>query len=200
MEFAHHIGGRVLDVGSGKHNRYQELFDCDEYIRMDVVEGEDVDVVGSADSIPFNNESFDSVVSTQVFEHLKFPERAVKEIHRVLKRWGCALITVPQYNELHEEPYDYWRFTKFGICELFERNGFKIIRHAQLGGFFTTNCQMKIRYLIDTLKLHRKPLLGCLAHCFFKIFGTIALTLDRLDKNKANRKHAVGWCIVVQKT
>lgn len=198
-QFAKYINGRVLDVGSGTHNRYQHLFNFDEYIKMDIIEGKGVDIIGSADSIPFGNESFDSAVSTQVFEHLEFPEKAAQEIYRILKKRGYVLITVPQWNELHEEPHDYWRFTKFGARKIFERNGFETKEYTQLGGFFTTILQMKIRYLTDVLKLHKRPILGCIASQFFKILGTTAIMFDRLDKSAANKKHAIGWCFVFQK-
>lgn len=109
--YAHYISGCVLDVGGGEFLRYKDLFSYDTYTCMDVYEGIGVDIIGSADSIPFENETFDSIVSTQVFEHLAFPEKAAREICRVVKKGGYVLITVPQWNELHSEPHDYWRYT-----------------------------------------------------------------------------------------
>src|SRR3989344_3390929 len=132
-----YVTGRVLDVGAGEFDRYGGVFTCREYIRMDIGAGLNVDVVGSADNIPFADSSFDSVVSTQVFEHLANPLKAAKEVHRVLRAGGMLLITVPQWNELHSEPHDYWRYTKYGFIELFERNGFKVVEYDQRGGFFS---------------------------------------------------------------
>ena len=103
-KFSHFIKGKVLDVGAGTGDRYSDSFDSDEYIRMDIEDGEGIDMVGRAENIPMEDEVIDSVVCTQVFEHLQFPEKSASEIYRVLKKGGNVLITVPQMNEMHEEP------------------------------------------------------------------------------------------------
>lgn len=197
--YAHYITGRVLDVGGGEVHRYKNLFSCDTYTCMDVYEGVGVDVVGSADAIPFENESFDSIVCTQVFEHLAFPEKSAQEISRVLKKGGYVLITVPQWNELHEEPNDYWRYTRFGISALFERNGFETIHYEQRGGFYTTLAQMHTRFTIDKYDLHHKPFIGRCMSKLFKLYGTIAFWRDSRDQSIANRKHTIGWCFMFRK-
>ncbi|MEK7149039.1 MAG: class I SAM-dependent methyltransferase, partial [Patescibacteria group bacterium] len=109
-----HIRGRVLDVGSGTFARYKRLFQFSEYVTMDIQESERVDVVGSADQIPFPDNSFDSLISTQVLGDIMDPQKAVSEFHRVLKKGGTAVITESFINEMHDEPYDYWRFTRYG--------------------------------------------------------------------------------------
>ena len=114
-KFSHYIKGKVLDVGAGEVNRYGKYFKFDEYIKMDPRHGDKVDLVGSADNIPLDSESIDSIVCTQVFEHLENPQKSAEEIYRVLKKGGHVLLTVPQMNELHEEPYDFFRYTKFGL-------------------------------------------------------------------------------------
>jgi SAM-dependent methyltransferase len=80
-------------------------------------------VVGSAESLPFENESFDVVLSTQVFEHLVDPAAAMKEAVRVLKRGGRLILTVPGVWPTHEAPHDYWRFTRHGLHDLLNCNG-----------------------------------------------------------------------------
>ncbi len=194
-----YITGRVLDVGGGEFLRYKNLFSCDAYTCMDVSGGVGVDVIGSADNIPFGIETFDSVVSTQVFEHLAFPEKSAQEIYRVVKRGGHVLITVPQWNELHSEPHDYWRYTRFGVSTLFERNGFETITYEQRGGFYTTLAQMRIRFMIDKYDLYHKPLVGRCLNKLFKLYGTIAIWRDVHDQSVANRKHTIGWCFVFRK-
>jgi len=197
--FAKYIKGKCLDIGAGSFSRYEELFQCKDYIKMDISSGKNVDIVGRAESIPFEDNSFDSVVCTQVFEHLKYPEQAVKEIFRILKKNGYCLITVPQINELHEEPNDFFRYTNFGLIELFERQGFKTIECIQRGGFFSTVAQLKIRYLIDRFELYKRPLLGKFFNQFIKVYARIMIGLDKFDRSIANRKHALGWCAVFEK-
>lgn len=193
------ITGKVLDVGAGEFTRYRYLFNVSEYIRMDVVKSESADVVGSAEDIPFAENTFDAVVCTQVFEHLQNPDKAAGEIRRVLKPGGYCLLTAPQTNELHEEPNDFYRYTNFGLTALFSRHGFRIADLKQRGGFFTLLSQMNIRYLIDKFNLYQKPFWGRVFSKVFRVYSALAHFLDQIDKSKANRKHTIGWLCVLQK-
>lgn len=200
MSYGHYMSGRMLDAGSGSYNRYSHFFHLDSIVRMDVKEDKNVDVIGSVDEIPFKDNEFDSVFSTQVFEHLEYPEKAASEIYRVLKQGGYLLVTVPQWNELHEEPHDYWRYTCFGLKSLFERQGFLTIKYEQYGGFFSNKAQMFMRYLIDRFNLYKKENWFVRSISFlFKIWGKSAIWFDKLDNSKANRKHTIGWVFVFKK-
>jgi SAM-dependent methyltransferase len=198
--FAKHVSGDVLDVGGGEHNRYKDLFTYTTFTCLDISPGPEVDIVASADAIPLPDACKDSIVSTQMLEHVKYPEKCVQEMYRVLKSGGHALITAPQWNELHSEPHDYWRYTKYGFVELFERNGFKVVTYEQRGGFFTTAGQMTMRYCMDRFKLHHRPVLGKVFSRIFQVMGAIVQFLDRHDTSVANRKHAIGWCFVFVKS
>jgi SAM-dependent methyltransferase len=199
QEFGHYVVGRTLDVGAGGFSRYEKFFNSSEYVKMDIGADDNLDVVGSADNIPLDDNSFDSVVSTQVFEHLRDPFKAATEIARVLKTGGVCLLTVPQWNELHEEPHDYYRYTKFGISEIFEKRGFETIVIDQRGGFFVTLFQIKVRYLLDRFHLHDHKFIGRIFSRLFKIGTSMALWLDKKDKSLANKKHAIGWLFVLRK-
>ena len=194
-----YIKGKVLDVGAGEFTRYKHLFEVNEYIRMDVTKTENTDVLGSAEDIPFTQNAFDAVVCTQVFEHLPNPDKAASEIGRVLKSGGYCLVTVPQTNELHEEPNDFYRYTNFGLTALFERHGFRIVLLQERGGFFTLLSQMNIRYLIDRFNLYKRPFWGRIFSRLFWVYSAFAMFLDQIDKSKANRKHTMGWLCVLQK-
>lgn len=199
MSVAKYISGDVLDVGGGEKNRYKNLFTCKTFTCLDIYAGEGVDIVASADAIPLPDESKDSILSTQMLEHVKYPEKCVREMYRVLKNGGYAVITAPQWNELHSEPHDYWRYTKYGFVELFERNGFKTVEFHQRGGFFSQSAQMTIRYLMERFHLHCHAIAGRVMSRIFQIMGTFAIFLDRIDTSAANRKHAIGWCFVFRK-
>jgi SAM-dependent methyltransferase len=198
-KFSHYIQGECLDVGAGHYNRYGKFFSASKIIRMDIAHADTVDIVGSVDKIPLKDASVDSVICTQVFEHIKYPDAGAREIARVLKVGGYALITVPQMNELHEEPHDYFRYTSFGLKRIFEDAGLKIVEIDQRGGFFALMQQMLVRYIIDSLKLHQRPMVARLFGKLALITGKIALKLDSINTSVANRKHAIGWACVVQK-
>lgn len=194
------LSGKILDVGAGETDRYGEYFPGSEIIRMDVREGANIDIVGSADNIPFPDIFFDSILCTQVFEHLPNPQKSASELFRVLKHGGYAIVTAPQMNELHDEPHDYFRYTKYGLERLFSDAGFTIVECLQRGGFYSTIAQMRIRYLFDRYRLHQRPLLGIIMAKFIAVYGRIMLWRDDGEKNSiANRRHAIGWCVVLKK-
>ena len=196
---SHFISGIVLDAGSGDGNRYKSFFKFEKYLTLDIRPDSGTDIVGSVENIPFETGSIDSIISTQVLEHVKNPAKAVREFYRILKSGGYCLITAPQLNELHEEPHDYFRFTKYGLEEIFSHAGFKIILMERRGGFWVANAQMKVRYFIDLFNLNRRLWLAKIFNLFFLIGGHLSIWIDKLDKSKANKKHTLGWLIIAQK-
>jgi SAM-dependent methyltransferase len=196
---ARRLRGLTLDIGAGELSRYRKLLPSAGYLKLDVQPAAGVHLIGSAEQLPIADAAVDSILCTQVLEHLRRPERAVAEMYRVLKPGGHCLVTVPQTNELHEEPHDYFRYTGYGLRDLFEREGFVTITCEQRGGVFSVTAQVVIRYAIDRFGLYQRPLVGRLASYAFRVVGGAMVRLDRLDRSPANRKHALGWCAVFRK-
>lgn len=80
---------KILDIGCGENKIVPNA------IGLDVYPYKGVNKIGNAEKLPFKNESFDTVTMLEVIEHLKNPERALKEIHRVLKKGGQVIISTP---------------------------------------------------------------------------------------------------------
>lgn len=198
-KFSSYIKGDVLDVGSGKSDRYSRFFKFNKYIRLDVSPDCEPDIIADAQNIPLPDKSFDSVISTQGLEHMPNPLKAVLEFYRLLKENGHCLVTVPFFNELHEEPHDYWRFTKYSLEMMFREAGFEIVSIESRGGFFSVIAQLCIRYLINRFSLFETSL-GVIANPFLKLFGLAMIWLDKADKSGSNRKFAIGWIVVAKKT
>ena len=196
---AHYIQGKVLDVGAGEMDRYGRHFKMKERFRMDVAPGPNVDIVGSADKIPFPPETFDSIVCTQVFEHLKYPQKSAMELFRVLKKGGHAVITVPQMNELHEEPHDYFRYTKYGLNVVFQDAGFTIVESHQRGGYYATLAQVRIRHWIGIMDLYDRPFIGRVLGKLIGVYGHFMIWLDDKHIFKDDRTQTIGWCVVLKK-
>jgi SAM-dependent methyltransferase len=136
----------VLDVGAGEAP-YKELFAHTNYRTLDwehsVHEAaSDSDFVGAADSIPVADETFDAVLLTQVLEHVREPSVVLRELHRILKREGWLFLTAPLVWELHELPYDFYRYTENGLRYLVEEAGFVNVEIAPRGNGFTTIAQL----------------------------------------------------------
>jgi SAM-dependent methyltransferase len=86
-----------------------------------------VDVFASALRLPFGAETFDSVLSTEVLEHVPEPKMILSEAARVLKSGGYLVLSTPQTWGLHEIPYDFYRYTPYGLRYLAEATGFRVI-------------------------------------------------------------------------
>jgi SAM-dependent methyltransferase len=165
--------GRVLDIGCGLQP-YRPMLDASttEYVGVDRKhELSNPTVVGSAEALPFEDESFDVVLSTQVLEHLPDPRRALGEAVRVLKKGGRLILTVPGVWPTHEAPYDFWRFTRHGLIRLLDDHGIAFGELQALGGLWATVGQMA------NLELSRHGLLGEL----IPLVNIIARGLDRMS-------------------
>lgn len=81
-----------------------------------------MDDVGLADALRYPEGSFDLVLCIQVFEHLEQPDRAVRELHRVLAPGGLALVSTHGVHVYHPSPGDYFRWTHAGLELLFRTN------------------------------------------------------------------------------
>ena len=139
-----HLTGRLLDVGCG---RKQELFPpvVERYIGLNHPSSSHInrqdevyesDVFGDALFLPFRECSFDSVVALSLLEHLTDPQGACDEAYRVLKKGGVFAVTVPFINRIHLAPYDFFRFTEYGIRHILEKSGFRVIKLVDGGGMF----------------------------------------------------------------
>jgi len=82
-------------------------------------------------------------------EHVFNPDQVLKELNRVLKKDGKILITAPFAWFEHEIPYDYARYSSFGLKDLLTRNGFKIITTEKTTSYFETVVQLFIAYLFN---------------------------------------------------
>lgn len=117
----------VIDVGCGE-KPYADFFEGARYMGVNYgMHDASPDVVGDAQQLPLKSNCADVVFSTQVIEHVPQPEKLVREAFRVLKPRGVLLLTGPFYWPLHEEPYDFFRFTRYGFEHLLASAGFKII-------------------------------------------------------------------------
>ena len=199
QKLSYYVRGIVLDIGAGRFDRYSDLFSADHYVRLELESGPGIQLVGSAEAIPCEDATVDSVVCTQVLEHISHPERAIREIARVLRPGGACLMTVPQLAELHEEPHDFFRFTKYGLRQLFTDVGMELIHEEQRGGYFVSLVHMGVRYLTDRWHLYNHRLLGRVASRAFHVAFTIANWLDGHDRSNAGRRTTIGWAVVYKK-
>jgi len=135
-DHASFVCGRMLDCGCGNApyaGWYEPL--VQRSVKFDAAAGPHLDVVGFADVLPFASDTFDSILCTEVLEHVTDAERAASELFRVLRPGGHLLATVPYLYPTHEAPHDFRRLTHFGLRSLLERHGFEVVSVEAKGGF-----------------------------------------------------------------
>jgi len=148
---SHFLKGLLLDIGCGRKPYKKILTRVEKYIGIEVPDSysknEKIDIYADALELPFKNNVFDCVLSTQVLEHISEPNVFFKEAYRVLKSGGVLLLTTSQVWPLHEEPYDYFRYTEYGLENLAEENNFEIIKIEKTTGTILALGQLLSDYI-----------------------------------------------------
>ena len=194
-----HLYGKLIDIGCGDMP-FRSLIEryISQYDSIDIERRvSDVKYIGDVQKMNMiDNESYDSALCLEVLEHVKNPVKAISEIHRVLKKGGKLVCSVPHLSRLHEEPNDYYRYTKYGLMYLFQSSGFNVIYIEPRGGIF---CFLghQISTLVLGLVWHIPVLKGIAFWLNRWVFVKCIYTLDKLfDKRKL---FALGYTCVVEK-
>lgn len=147
--------GDLLDLGCG-NKPYEELYRplTASQIGCDVIQSDmnRVDVLCPVTDLRFPSAQFDTVLCTQVLEHVFEHDRMMSEIHRVLRPGGHIILTVPFAWELHEEPYDFFRYTKHALKELFEQKGLVIDYIKPNGGKWAAIYQLRTNMMYSSFR------------------------------------------------
>jgi SAM-dependent methyltransferase len=149
------LEGRMLDVGCGTQP-YRSLFAGREYVGLDIDSPRSrslgiADQLYDGSTFPFPDSAFDSVLSNQVLEHVFNPAQFLSEVNRVLRPGGRLLLTIPFVWDEHEQPFDYARYSSFGLAHLLEEHGFRIDSHRKIAGDFSTLVQLTNAYVYKVL-------------------------------------------------
>jgi SAM-dependent methyltransferase len=176
--------GKLMDFGCGCKPYRPLLTNVTEYIGVDYDSaghphrGEEIDVFYDGIHLPFRPNTFDSVFTSEVFEHVFNLEAVLPEINRVMKPGGNILITCPFVWNLHEMPFDYARYTPFALQHLLEASGFRVMAMERIGNYVTALTQMRVLY-VSAYLLPAIPLLRRIKYCsillvtFMNVIGVL---------------------------
>ena len=176
-------GELVLDAGAGRAP-YRALFAHARYETADflAVKGKKYvqpDYVCDLAQIPVADARFDHVLLTQVLEHIPEPSVVLRELHRVLKPAGTLWLTAPLFYAEHEKPYDFFRYTRFGMRHLLDGAGFEVEEIDWMEGYLGT-LSYQARVLSRSLPSSRGDYGGGLR-------GLALATTAKLSKRAARR-------------
>jgi SAM-dependent methyltransferase len=134
-------GVRLLDAGAGEGS-YKHYFSAQHYCGLDLGIGDQqwnystLDVVGDLSDMPFRDATFDACLNVVTLEHVKDPARVIREISRTLAPGGRFLLIVPFEWEEHQQPHDYFRFTRYSLAYMLDQAEFEDVLIVPVGGFF----------------------------------------------------------------
>jgi SAM-dependent methyltransferase len=150
-------------------------------------------------SLPIKSASGDTVISLSVMEHLHEPQVMLFEVYRILKSGGRLILQVPWQWWVHERPYDFFRYTPYGLTYIFEKAGFVDVVVEPEAGFFTM-WVLKLNYFSLRFIRGPKPMRGLIKAGllpFWYIGQTLAPPLDKLDRNWA--LETTGYFVTARK-
>ena len=180
---AKYISGRTLDLGAG-NAKYAGIIRpySSGYLTYDIASKPNIDIIGDILNINLPDSSFDTVISTQVLEHVSKPWVMVGQIRRILKPGGICILSAPFLVPFHADPHDYFRFTKEGMTSLFEGENFEIIECESYGRTWSVISEF-VHFSWFNPYLEQVSW----AHFWRKVFPLLQrlfLVLDKLSKNQ----------------
>mgnify|MGYP006101840323 FL=1 len=200
-ELTNHAKGKLLDLGCGYvplYSAYKDLIDDNYCVDWaDSIHKNDfLDLIADLNEpLEIDSQSFDTIVLSDVLEHIRKPELLWNEMYRVLKKEGKLLMNVPFYYWLHEEPYDYFRYTKHALKAMAEEAGFKIISINPIGGVPEVLADIFSKN-IKVIPLIGKPIVKFIQWSTWIFIHT---GLGRKYSKKSANKFPYGYTVIAEK-
>ncbi len=190
--------GKLLDLGCGKvplYSAYKEYVTeniCVDWKNTHEYLDFEHDLTND---LPFGDDEFDTVILSDVLEHIPQPEKLWKEMHRILSKDGKLIVNVPFYYWLHEKPHDYYRYTEFALKRFVDESEFTLVKLESIGG--------SPEVLADILAKHIQflPIIGHPLAIFVQ-YVTAAFVKTAFGKKisaKTSKAFPYGYFLVAEK-
>ncbi len=196
-----YCSGLAVDVGAGS-GKYVGLIGryASQYIGFDNLSSRrqfgmqlppHISFVGNVMSIPIKGAVADSVICSQVIEHVPEPHQLAAELARICKPGGYIFLATGWMAPYHQEPFDYFRFSKDAFHHLFESNGIEMVELIPNGGLCTFFIWVPLRLIeLKSKRLRRK--LG-------KLFRPFELLAEWIDSKIDTSEHSIGYFAIGRK-
>jgi SAM-dependent methyltransferase len=188
---------RVLDAGAGEA-RFAPAFISQRYTGVDLAVGDQawnytaIDALADLAHLPFRDTTFDAALNVVTLEHVAEPRQVLSEIARTLRPGAPILLVAPHEWEEHQQPHDFYRYTRYGLHYLLTSAGFSQIDIRPVGGFF----RLLARRLLNGTQFFPPivmiPLAGLLA--------PIALLLPALEPLDKKKHFTLGFICTARKS
>jgi len=196
-----HATGKLLDLGCGKvplYLAYKEYItdsicvDWENTLHKNEYLDFECDLTKD---LPFEDNEFNTIILSDVLEHIPQPENLWKEMFRILSTDGKLILNVPFYYWIHEQPHDYYRYTEFALKRFVDDSGLTLVQLECIGG--------SPEVFADFLAKHFQflPLIGTpLAICIQYIIGIFIKTaLGKKISDKTSKAFPLGYHLVAKK-
>ncbi|HEV1285906.1 MAG TPA: methyltransferase domain-containing protein, partial [Bryobacteraceae bacterium] len=164
---------------------YRGAFAAQRYVGLDLAVGDSawdyskLDVLGDLTALPFRDGVFDASLNVVTLEHVQEPARVLAELYRTLSPAARLLLIVPHEWEEHQQPHDYFRFTRYSLAYLLDQAGFDQVSIRPVGGFF----RMLSRRMLAALKFFPGPSIF-IGAIFFVPPALLLPLLEPLDRRQ----------------
>ena len=194
-------GDRVLDAGAGE-GRHSKYFPAARYCGVDLAVGDagwnygGLDAIADLEALPFRGGAFAACINIVTLEHVRQPQRVLRELALALRPGGRLLLVVPHEWEVHQAPHDYFRYTRHGVAYLLEQAGLEKIKIRPVGGYF----RLLARRLLNGLQFFTGGArwIGFLPAAL--LLAPPALVLPFLDFLDRDRNFTLGYICTAEKT
>ncbi|MDR2569115.1 MAG: class I SAM-dependent methyltransferase [Oscillospiraceae bacterium] len=191
--------GNLIDLGCGNvpfyvlYSRIGVSVTCADWEHKN----EHLDIVCDFNCIPLpiESNSYDTVVLSDVLEHIKFPDKFFNEISRIMKKGGYLILNTPFFYMIHEAPDDYYRYTKYAFNIFAKQAELDIVQISPYGGVIECisdlNCKLAVKI----------PFVGRFLSEFIRILcvGIGKTSIGMKIQSKSSKSITLGYFVIMRK-
>lgn len=191
--------GDLIDLGCGSvplygwYKKYVRMVTCVDWAKTPH-NSKYIDIECDLSTyIPVQDGAFDTIILSDVLEHIPNPDNIWAEMNRVLRKDGILFLNVPFMYWIHEIPHDFYRYTEFSLRRFCENYGFEILEFVSLGGKMDVFADMTAKTLLKI------PLLG---KYFSLLIQSLVINLksnELVSVSKQTNLYPLGYGMVLKK-